>query len=505
MLDSGTAFLGIWLAALLFASTSANAAWHAIDVGSIRIVSELSPKQSQKILRDLDVYQATVARLLKPVDTRFRVPMTILVFNHGSWDRYVPEGRGKAGIVFTRPGRVHMVIDGPAWSRDAPVLLHELGHVILHQNSAGRELPVWYDEGYAELLSTIRLDGGKVRFGEVPIWRWVSLQENPWMPLQTLLGVSRASPEYNREQLAPSFYAGAWLILHYVTFGENRERGRQVEEYRQHLTNGDQPAEAFAKAFPGDAGAFEKELREYARRQSFMVAEMTVPLPDTVQREIVKISDTEAFRAIADWRLATARATDNDLALFRKWATGAAPDSVPVLQLGAIHALRKEHDAALAIASEGCSASVLSYDVAKACGQLYFQVALNRHECRCSEMRALAGQARDYFVPVLKESPDDVESLLTAGTASIWADRPDRIAREGLERAWLDRKVQNEQIAYALAYLHARNDWPIAKRYLELAMVYATGYQRQQQIARELGNWEAHDAQANSAAVDAPN
>lgn len=488
------------LAALILASASANAAWHAIDAAPIRIVSELPAKQSQKILRDLAVYQATVAHLLQSIDTRFKVPMTILVLSHDSWKRYVPEGQGKVGLVFTHPGRVHMVIDGPAWSRQSQVLFHELSHVILHQNSAGRELPVWYDEGYAELLSTIRSAGGKVKFGEVPVWRWVSLQQNPWMPLQTLLGVSHDSPEYNKERLATSFYAGAWLILHYATFGENRQRGQQIEEYRQHLTAGDTPAAAFAKAFPNDLGAFEKELREYSRRKAFRVADVTVPLADDVQHEAVQISEAEAFGTIAQWRLATSRAEDSDLALFRKWASTAKPDSVPTLQLGAVHALRKEQEAALAVARTGCSASDLSYDVARACGHLYFLLALNRYDCRCSESKALAEQARDYYIQVLKESPDDVEALLYAGTASIWAERRDRVAREGLERAWQDRKVRNEEIAYTLAHLYARHDWPTAKRYLELALAYASGYQRQQQLARELRDWET---QVNPAEAEA--
>lgn len=495
MLCCNKIFKRICIAALTLVSASANAGWHVIDAAPIRIVSEMSPKQSQKILRDLDVYQATVAKLLTTVDTRFKVPMTILVLSRGSWEKYVPGKQGKSGFVFTRPGRVHMVIDGTAWSRDAPVLFHELSHVILHQNSGGSTLPVWYDEGYAELLSTIRLAGSKVKFGEVPVWRWVSLQQNPWMPLQTLLSVSHDSPEYSKERLATSFYAGAWLILHYATFGENRQRPRQLEEYRLHLMNGNTPAEAFAKAFPNDAGAFEKELQEYSRRQRFRMWELTVPLPDAVQREALKIGEAEAFGVIAEWKLATGAADDNDLALFRKWAAGAAPDSVPVLQLGALYALRKEHESALAVARAGCSVRPASQDVAKACGHLYFLAAYDKYGCRCTELQTLAQQARDHYAQVLEESPDDVEVLLRSGTASIWAERPDAVARAGLERAWRDRNVRNDQIAYALAYLYVREDWPTAKIYLQLARVYASEFQRQQQLARELADWEAHAAQ----------
>ncbi|MFC4309052.1 hypothetical protein ACFPN2_08170 [Steroidobacter flavus] len=480
-------------AALLFLSGAAQAAWHTIDAAPIRIVSELSPKQSQKILRDLDVYQVTVAQLLPNVNTRFKVPMTILVLSPKSWQRYVSGGQGRAGFVFTRPGRVHMVIDGSAWTRDAPVLFHELSHVILHQNSGGRELPTWYDEGYAELLSTIRSSGGdKVKVGGVPVWRWVSLQSNPWMPLQTLLGVSHDSPEYEKERLANSFYAGSWLIMHYVTFGDNRQRGRQIEQYRSYLSDGLKQEEAFAKAFPDDNGAFEKELRAYSKRTSFMLAELKVSLPDTAQREAVKITDAEAFGAIADFKLATARTDDNDLALFQQWAAGAAPDAVPTLRLGALHALRNEREAAMSIADAGCTVRSASYDVAKACGLLYYQAAFEKLPCRCEELMDLARQSRYHFARVLDETPDDVESLLYAGTASIWAQRADDLARDGLVRAWRDRKIRDDEIAYALAYLYARDDYATAKQYLELALMYATGYQRQQQLAREINNWSSH-------------
>lgn len=497
MFHQGKALPALVFAALILLSGGAHADWHAIDTGAVRIVSELSPKQSQKILRDLDVYQVTVAQLLKNIDTRFKVPMTIVVLNHKSWQRYMPDGQGKAGIVLPRPGRVHMVIDGNAWTRDAPVLFHELSHVLLHQNSGGRELPTWYDEGYADLLSTIRSSGDdKVKFGGVPVWRWVSLQANAWMPLQTVLGVSRNSPEYVAERLAPSFYAGSWLILHYATFGDNVQRGRQIEEYRSHLGAGYTQKEAFERAFPDDNGAFEKELQEYSRRTTFKLAELKLSLPDTVRREPVKITDAEAFAAIADFKLAASRTSDEDLALFQQWAAGAAPDALPTLRLGALHLLRGEREPALTIANAGCTVRSTSYEVAKACGFLYYLAAVEQLPCRCEELMDLARQARYHYGPVLEQTPDDVESLLNAGTASIWAQRPDTLARAGLARAWLERKVRNDEIAYALAYLYMRDDWTTAKQYLELALMYSSGYQRQQQLAREVSEWSARAPQA---------
>jgi hypothetical protein len=120
-------------------------------------------------------------------------------------------------------------------------------------------------------------------------------------------------------------------------------------------------------------------------------------------------------------------------------------------------------------------------------------VAARRH---CEAFTDLARQSRYHYARVLEETPEDVESLLYAGTASIWAQRPDDLARDGLVRAWRDRKIRDDEIAYALAYLYARDDYAVATQYLELALMYATGYRRQQQLAREIGDWGAHAPQS---------
>ena len=62
---------------------------------------------------------------------------------------------------------------------------------------------------------------------QVPMCRVYEARDGDWIPFERLIRVDHNSPEYQSHKLANSFYAQAWLTVHYGMV-ENRAFGKQM-------------------------------------------------------------------------------------------------------------------------------------------------------------------------------------------------------------------------------------------------------------------------------------
>ncbi|HEY1216971.1 MAG TPA: DUF1570 domain-containing protein [Bryobacteraceae bacterium] len=93
--------------------------------------------------------------------------------------------------------------------------IHEYTHLAVEH--AGLKLPLWVNEGLAEVYSSLEFDRGQVVAGRVPAARLVDLQNEKWLSLQTLLAVDRSSPYYQQPDKMRIFYAQAWALCHMLS------------------------------------------------------------------------------------------------------------------------------------------------------------------------------------------------------------------------------------------------------------------------------------------------
>ena len=74
------------------------------------------------------------------------------------------------------------IVMGSITANNYPGAVHEFTHLLLKH--AGIELPIWFNEGLAELYSTLKPVGKKVAIGEVIPGRYYFMQENKWLTLE---------------------------------------------------------------------------------------------------------------------------------------------------------------------------------------------------------------------------------------------------------------------------------------------------------------------------------
>jgi len=461
----------VMFAALVSPMPAAAAQWHEVRTEDFHIISVVGTRQTRRIVDDVLLYQGGMGKALKHMDVRPKLPTTVLLLNARLWNQYMPLGPGKAGVVYARPAAIDVVVNADSWLSASPIVFHELTHVVLHQNARGKRLPAWYNEGYADFFSTLRKKGDSLDVGLPPWWRWLSLKQRPWMPLQQVLTVDQGSREYQEDRLAEAFYAASWLMIHYGMF-ENSQRSQQLERYRTLLSEGLSQQRALQLAFPDGLDEFDKELQAYGKRTKFNYFNLALPEIARIDVDaIVPLAEADAMNALVAAMLVANFTGNEQLRLVSGLAAHAAPDSVAMMQLAAVHEARNEGAQALALAEKGCAATPSNVRVAMLCGEVYYQSAY-LPQATAEQRDAYIKNARRHYEFVLNAEPDNVAGLLSMSRTMEFAPLADNKAREGLERLW-QRSLRTAEIAYSIAWLYSVDDLHKSKDYLEQALLLA--------------------------------
>lgn len=164
-----------------------------------------------------------------------------------------------------------------------PVAVHEYVHILL---KTGGKIPLWLNEGEAELFSTLMPAGKEVRVGALLPGRLAELRDAKWLDLETLCAVERDSPYYNDKDKQRIFYAESWALTHMLVLDE-RYRAK-FSEFLDRIHAGAPPEEAFHTAFGKPLGEIWKDLQAYTRRQRFNVLVYGVTLEKSAEDPCIR-------------------------------------------------------------------------------------------------------------------------------------------------------------------------------------------------------------------------
>ncbi len=150
-------------------------------------------------------------------------------------------------------------------SESYPTAVHEYVHILI---KPVKNVPLWLNEGIAELYSSLRPSGKKVVVGDPLPGRLYLLGRNPWIDLETLCAVDHSSPFYTTDHSKVSvFYSEAWLLTHMLFLSP--KYAPRFPEFKQLTLAGRPPAEAFQKAFGKKMPEVLADLRQYSREGTF--------------------------------------------------------------------------------------------------------------------------------------------------------------------------------------------------------------------------------------------
>jgi len=282
-------FTIILLGALSFPAAAKNI---EVESKNIIFVGDVSEEGARRIVGNMEIYRETILALMdkesKPDIAKLKI---YGLENTKAVGKFVG-GKGISGLytqgldgpifITTTKGN----FEGDKWS--SQVALHEYGHHILRSLSS-ESFPRWYDEGFANYLSTFSTKDGVITIGSPNVEHAKSLTEDRWMTAKTVIG---SVHHYPKRGWISQFYGQSWLYVHYMQ--NNPELLAKLPLYLANLDAGQKAHPAFENAFGMSAKEYHKLARAYWRENNFPVMQFNVgDSLNKVKMNVRELSDAE--------------------------------------------------------------------------------------------------------------------------------------------------------------------------------------------------------------------
>jgi tetratricopeptide (TPR) repeat protein len=241
-------------------------------------------------------------------------PARIIAFH--SEKEYKPYRPSEFATAFYQPGAEHDFIVMESGAREHyDVAIHEFTHLMIHQSN--QVVPVWLNEGMAELYSNLAPTGSKIVVGNVIDGRVQTLLHEKWIDLSALVAVDHNSPVYSERSKAGMFYAESWALVHMLNLDPVYRP--QLRAMVEALKDG-APA-AFQKAYGKSIEQVQEDLRNYLTRATIHAAVFDIQLPKSVETpEIETGAGLHARLALAELLTNSRGKLDQARALYEQLA-----------------------------------------------------------------------------------------------------------------------------------------------------------------------------------------
>ncbi|MBI3886352.1 MAG: hypothetical protein HY302_11580 [Opitutae bacterium] len=320
--------------------------WLQLTAPGLTIISDASAAQVKKWAAEIEWFRrAQQTALALPAPAREK-PATIFLFSSdGALRPFLPLVDGKplrVSALFAESIGANLGAVPLSGSRfdTRERLYHELTHWYLRR--ARVEIPLWFEEGVAQVMESFTLQGDGFRLGEPPreAFELVRIKGTPpLLPLlrQTELDYSRAGWKHGRTDL---FYAQSAALTNMLLFGTKGGSLAQLGSYlaalRQNL-----PAEsAFAAGFGVSVEEAQARLDTYIRSPRWDIS--TSKLDRKIDENawpLAALSGSALDRSMAELLIATEHG-DDALPLLAA-VLAANPGDIEALQLKASALVRK--------------------------------------------------------------------------------------------------------------------------------------------------------------------
>jgi tetratricopeptide (TPR) repeat protein len=238
-----------------------------------------------------------------PIRSTSDFPVRIFLFR--SLEEYRPYGMNEisSALFASDAMRDYILVSSPS-PADFPLAIHEYLHLILRHS--GLKLPVWLNEGWADLYSTMRPMGKETAVGDLLPNRMAELEREKWLDFDTLTRVDARSPIYNETARAGIFYAESWALTHMLYLSP--EYQDNFGKFVLALNGGKSFPEALQIAWGRTPAAVFADLRAYFVRKKIFGRAFATSLEKAGDQPVLSaVPDFDARLALADLLVATGK------------------------------------------------------------------------------------------------------------------------------------------------------------------------------------------------------
>ena len=433
--------------------------WIRVDSDHFTVFSNAGEATAHSVVVDLEALRTVLGMLFERMRLDSPVPTFIYVFDKpASFEPYRLYYQGKpkelAGYFTSRPlGDYAAIVSQHIHDDITRTIYHEYIHSVLDANRA--ELPLWLNEGLAELYSTFDVVRGRARIGNPIGSHLLWLRGNGLIPLAELFAIDRDSPDYNEGSRRGSFYAQSWALTHMLVIGEP-DRQKQLAGFLHLLRQGVDRDDAFEQAFETTYAELENELRTYVRGRRFAYSFVAVNEMPAVSTAVVPLGYADVLFRLGDLLIGVGPERSALAADHFHAALAIQPDHARALAgLGRLDEIAGRESEALARYEQAFQLEPDDFRISYLLGSRLGQglAALPPGEVR----RAQAERARSALARTVALQPRFGQAWADLGYTFTFDEEPDAVGVEALETAM--RLLPNRtDVAYNLVLLQVRRD-----------------------------------------------
>lgn len=204
---------------------------------------------------------------------------------------------GGAFAYYLRSRKVDYIVMQDISPEHYQTAAHEYTHLIVEH--LGLKLPLWLNEGLADLYSSLEARGNQALIGRPLPGRMQELSEQRWLDLNTLFGVTEDSPYYNESDKMSIFYAESWALTHMLALGKGYQPA--FMQFLGEAAARHPSAECLEKLYGKNPAQVMKELQRYVNQSSVKGAIYNVKLKSAdLEPEVADAAPLQVDLALAD-------------------------------------------------------------------------------------------------------------------------------------------------------------------------------------------------------------
>jgi Flp pilus assembly protein TadD len=214
---------GLWIALcclLLHPAflTAADPGWIEVRSEHFSVITDAGEKNGRHVVDLFEQMRAAFGLIFVRTKINQPIPLQIIAFrNTKEFRQYCPIFKGKvvemAGFFQQTEDKNFIIVD-MSQEDNWQIVFHEYAHLLLNGNFP--ETAPWFDEGFAEYLSTMKVNNGVIEIGQFLPGSDLLDQGGKFHLLDLFRVQHHSETYYQSGERRDMFYVESWLVTHYL-------------------------------------------------------------------------------------------------------------------------------------------------------------------------------------------------------------------------------------------------------------------------------------------------
>ena len=237
-----------------------HAEWIRLASPNFEFYTELPERQARETL---DAFERARDFLFRVKPFKMNSPLPVTLVGFASTKAYAPYATDVIKPAYYTGDAEHdYIVMGYLGNNSSWVAVHEYVHLLVRHS--GLDIPLWLNEGLADVYSTIETRDGRIVVGASPKGRVQTLTRDKWLRLDEVADADTKSKAYNSLIAAPVYYAESWLLTHMLMFRD--EYSTRFPAFLERLDALGSSRQAFVEVYKKSLAQVQGDMNLYFRR-----------------------------------------------------------------------------------------------------------------------------------------------------------------------------------------------------------------------------------------------